>query len=285
MDLSQEMVLAEAATAAGFAPSIHNTQPWHWRVRPRALELWAARARQVVTDPVGRLLMVSCGTALNHAVVTLAAQGYVAHVARQPDPARPDHLATITVAEHVQVTPAAVRRYQAIAVRHTDRRPVTDRPVDPDALLALVTAVQSQGAYLHVLSRDQVVELAAAAGRAQRVEVEDEEFRAELAHWAGGLDDAACYAILYREDDGPPAWLRAGEALSAGWLAATEVGVSVLPLSAAVELVPTREALRRMLFGIGYPHLVLRLGHAEGQRGTRPTPRRPSSQTIESLPD
>ena len=44
--------LTEAATAAGFAPSVHNTQPWLWRVQPDSLHLRAARERQLqLSDP------------------------------------------------------------------------------------------------------------------------------------------------------------------------------------------------------------------------------------------
>jgi hypothetical protein len=315
--------LTEAATAASFAPSIHNTQPWRWRVRPGALELWAVRDRQLsATDPEGRMLMVSCGTALHHARVALAAQGYQTPVLRLPDPAHPDHLARITVGGRGPVGAAAMRLYQAIALRHTDRRPVTDLPVAPDTLLGIVTAVQAQGAYLHLLRRDQVIELAAAASYAQAAEGRDEAFRMELAYWAGGTrpggagvpataipdqvpqttvpgrdfgqlgtlpvsaahDTAATYAILYTDDDGPLGWLCAGEALSAGWLASTELAVSVLPLSAVVEVPSTRHTLRQMLSGLGYPHLVLRFGNADpDHRGPRPTPRLPSAQTIETI--
>ncbi len=153
--------LAEAAAAASFAPSIHNTQPWHWRVRPDALELWAVPARQLTaTDPDGRMLMVSCGTAIHHARFALAAQGYHCAIRLLPDPTHPEHLAHITLTGRGEVTPEAMRLYQAIALRYTDRRPVTDTPVDPDALLGVVTAVQEQGGYLHVLRRDQVIQLA-----------------------------------------------------------------------------------------------------------------------------
>src|SRR5207237_609474 len=95
-------------------------------------------------------------------------------------------LARITPGEHGAVTPAAMRRYQAIAIRHTDRRPVIDTPVPPEVLLPVATAAQDQGASLHVLRRDQVIELASAASYAQETELRDEAFRAELAYWAGG---------------------------------------------------------------------------------------------------
>lgn len=73
-----------------------------------------------------------------------------------------------------------------------------------------------------------------------------------------------------------------GEALSAGWLTATELGVSVLPLSAPIEVIGTREALRRLVADLGYPYLVLRLGSTDPER---PVPahalRPPADQIIE----
>ena len=62
-------VLAGAATAAArHAPSILNTQPWRWRVSPGRLELFAEPRRHLaVTDPDGRLLLLSCGAVLHHA--------------------------------------------------------------------------------------------------------------------------------------------------------------------------------------------------------------------------
>src|SRR5690606_32132752 len=70
-------VLTRAAHAAGMAPSVHNTQPWRWRVFPEWLELYADRSRQLGrADPEGRLMTISCGAALHHARVALAAEGW-----------------------------------------------------------------------------------------------------------------------------------------------------------------------------------------------------------------
>src|SRR5262249_18360235 len=70
-----------AAEFAGHAPSIHNTQPWHWRVTGDLLELYAEPARQLTTsDPDGRLMVLSCGTALHHARIALAAEGWTFEV-------------------------------------------------------------------------------------------------------------------------------------------------------------------------------------------------------------
>ncbi|MER7277265.1 hypothetical protein ABT369_22745 [Dactylosporangium sp. NPDC000244] len=87
-------LVAEASVAALRAPSILNSQPWRWRLAGDHAELWADRSRQLTgLDPDGRLLMLSCGAALHHAVVTLHAAGYEAAVDRLPDTDRPDLVA------------------------------------------------------------------------------------------------------------------------------------------------------------------------------------------------
>jgi nitroreductase len=313
--------LAEAATAAGYAPSIHNTQPWRWRVQPDRLELFADRSRQLAaTDPQGQLMVLSCGTALHHARVALAAEGWAAQVLHLPDPGEPDLLARIVVTGRIPVTTEAMRLVQAMQIRHTDRRPVSDEPVSTAAVDAIIAAAAGAGR-LHVLTSDQMLNLAAAATRAAAAEEEDPEIREELAYWTSrgrseglgvptdvlperapqttvpardfgrpgtlpvgpGHDRAAVYALLFGEDDEPESWLRAGEALSAAWLTATELGVSVVPLSGVIEVPGTRQTLRGMLAGLGYPYLVLRLGRADPEHAGPPrTPRLPATQLIDT---
>ena len=97
-----------------------------------------------------------------------------------------------------------------------------------------------------------------------------------------GHDSAAVYAILYADEDTPLAWLTAGEACSALWLEAVEHGVSVLPLSGAVEVPQTRLTLRRLLANLGEPLLILRLGIPDPDHAGPPhTPRLPADQTVE----
>jgi hypothetical protein len=65
---SAALALAEAARVAGLAPSIHNTQPWRWRVDGDVLELYSEPIRQLhESDPGARLMVLSCGVALHHA--------------------------------------------------------------------------------------------------------------------------------------------------------------------------------------------------------------------------
>jgi hypothetical protein len=312
--------LAAAARAAGWAPSIHNTQPWRWRVSGATLELWAVRERQLpITDPLGRMLTVSCGAALHHARVALAAEGWQVEVDRMPDPAQPDLLARVTLQRPAESAPEAMRRLQTARIRHTDRRPVADVPVDRALIDELQQVASHEGAHLHVLRRDDVIELAGAASRAQRVEGMDESWAEELAYWAGGQrrdrlgvpdevipsepprttvpgrdfghtgmlavgaghDAEAVYAILYGDEDGALDWLRAGEALSAVWLDAIERDLTVLPLSAAVEVAQTRQTLQALLAYLGQPFLVLRIGVGLEYAGPPHTPRLPAEQIVE----
>ena len=49
---------------AARAPSLHNTQPWRFKVLEDAIELYADYSRQLRTDPIARELLISCGAAL-----------------------------------------------------------------------------------------------------------------------------------------------------------------------------------------------------------------------------
>jgi hypothetical protein len=100
----------------------------------------------------------------------------------------------------------------------------------------------------------------------------------------GGHDRAAIYALLFGDGDGPQDWLCAGEALSAAWLTATTIDVSVVPLSGVVEVAATWHTLRHLLAGLGHPYLALRLGIADPeQHGPPPrTPRLAVAQVIDT---
>ncbi|MEU4558883.1 nitroreductase [Actinoplanes sp. NPDC023936] len=312
--------LVEAATMGGYAPSICNTQPWRWRLTAGTLELRLAPERILrVTDPEARLATLSCGAALHHAHVALRAQGWHATVTREPHDA-PDVLARLRITEREAADPASLESLRVIPLRHTDRRPIIGTPVDPADLAAVVAAIRAHDTDLHTLRPDQIIELAAAVDHAQRSEAADPAWQAELAAWAGGTrpsgsgvpdatipdratpttvpsrdfghhgalpvsgghDTAAVFVMLYGRGDDPVDWLRAGEALSAGWLTATGHGVCVVPYSAPIEVIASRQAMRAMIASVGHPYLLLRLGRPDPAATLAPhAPRLPVDQIIE----
>jgi nitroreductase len=322
--IESRKVLRTAAEAAQIAPSIHNTQPWRFTVATDRLELWADRRRWLpLLDPDGHMLLLSCGAALHHVGVALAAAGWRCGVDRTgADHLANEPLAVVRLTGRQDQSPSAVRRFQATLVRQTDRRVVTTDPVPADAVAAIRAAVTILGAGLHVLRADQRADLATAVERAQRIEVDDPARRAELAHWVGGRrpdgsgvpdsviptwpppttvperdfghlgaldagrghDTTAVYAILFGDGDQPVNWLRAGEALDAAWLEAVQRGLALLPFSAPTEVVAARETMRRLLSGLGYPYIALRLGRADPDLASPPvTPRLDPAETIREI--
>src|SRR4249920_2634841 len=86
-----------ALAVAVRAPSIHNTQPWRWRLDADGLALLADRSRHLaIADPDGHSLLVSCGAALHLAELALQAAGWQIRTTLLPDAADADLLARLT---------------------------------------------------------------------------------------------------------------------------------------------------------------------------------------------
>src|SRR6476659_3646039 len=138
------------------APSVHNTQPWLFRLHSDRIDLRADRRRQLrVLDPTGRQLVISCGCALFNLRVAAAAFGYVTRVRRFPDPTDLDLLASVDV-----VLPDGSRdlREEAdtdlgmlapeLRRRHTNRRRFGPDQVPEAVLQALALSARIEGASL-----------------------------------------------------------------------------------------------------------------------------------------
>src|SRR5215831_15680122 len=98
--LASDQVLRDAVALAIRAPSIHNTQPWKFRLGHGLIELYADPSRQLpVADDSGRAMFVSCGAALVFARLALQNAGFVVSTRHTPDPGNPDHLATLWVSD------------------------------------------------------------------------------------------------------------------------------------------------------------------------------------------
>ena len=305
--------MADAARLAQRAPSVFNTQPWHWRVASHSMDLLSDPERRLtVTDPAGRQLLLSCGVALHHARLGLAAAGRSVSVARFPDSASPDLLARIDVRGHEPPDTHVRELRGAIPRRRTDRRAFGATPVPAATLDRLVAAARDEDTGLYVVPDEQVPALAAAAAAAAAAERADPAYQRSLAEWTNrppdsgegvsartavdqgprrvpvrdfapggspglavgaGDDTGAAYTILYGDGDAPIDWLCAGEAVSAVLLTAVVEGLAVAPMSDVLEVAETRRRVRGLLPG-GRPYLVLRIGVPVGEEPTPPTPRR-----------
>ncbi|ATO64006.2 Acg family FMN-binding oxidoreductase [Mycobacterium avium] len=308
-----------ALALASRAPSVHNTQPWRWRIDPAGLHLYADPARQLPhTDPDGRDLILSCGIAVQHCVTAFAAVGWRSRVRRLPDPDDPDHLATLEfspqTADYVDVALAA-----AIPRRRTDRRHYSCWPV-PVGDIALMAAraaragvtlyqVQDVGGLHDIvaqsirdhLTQDYLAELTTWSGRyfsvsgvpARNTPFPDPAAKIPTRLFAGaalpmapgssaGDDNAVVLALGTRHDD-RLARLRAGEATGVVLLTATSAGLASCPVTEPLETPQTRAAVRADIFGDGHhPQMLLRVGWAPINADPLPaTPRRDLADFVE----
>jgi nitroreductase len=274
---------------ANRAPSVHNSQPWHWRIGQASIHLFADPARALpATDPEGRDLRLSCGAALHHVRVALLAAGMATTVHRLPNPALPEHLAAVETQSGTP-SPDDLALARAIETRRSDRRVFSSWPVPEQMLDVLISAADRQGARLMVLKREEhryavgrLVEHAAVqqaltpglasetAGWTGRTRGATEGVPAAnvpaqpvgtvpVRRFAGGEQeqgllgryesDGTVLALLSTDEDQPLHQLRAGEALSAVLLAATRFGLATDPISQPLEVASTRAELRRSVLG------------------------------------
>lgn len=308
-------LLIRAVELAGRAPSIHNSQPWQFDPHGSEIDLYASFDRWLpATDADGRDLMLSCGAALHHLRVALAAEGLRTAVHRLPDDDDPELVATVQIglgdrSDHDLV--------DMIGQRRTDRRPFDDWTI-PNALIdQLRDAAARHGTLLTVVLdswRQWLLEKAfrTAADKQPRTSGYSEE----LTRWTAGPDspdgvppsnvprsgqqwaarrfpqaadlgiavdhpDGATLILLGTASDDPLSQLRAGEGLSAVLLRATHIGLASCPLTQPLEVASTRQAIQdEVLYGEFSPQVVIRLGWASAGSKPPPTARRPVNDTI-----
>jgi hypothetical protein len=305
------------------APSVHNSQPWRWQLGDRSVHLYADRERWLpVTDPNGRDLVISCGAALHHLQVALAASGIAATVRRIPNPNEPDHLAALELRDRVPAQ-ADLRLAAAIPRRRTDRRRFGPWPVPEVFVEELAERAAGLGAILRTVTEPGLRSFVIAAiQQAEQVQDRTPGYRFETALWSGlwAADDGvpaanllprgsvsagdparrfsdgvvgqaetehdhALLMVLGSPTDDLRSQLRAGEALSAVLLHATDLRLASCPLSQPLEVDAIRETLRDRVFrGTTSPQLILRVGWAMRGAELPPTPRRPLAPQTARLP-
>jgi nitroreductase len=183
--------LAVIISAAGRAPSVHNTQPWRFAVQRGAIDLLADSHRQLrIADPDGRELLISCGAALYGMRLGVRKLGYLPAVELLPVPDDPALLARVTAAERATLTAAERELLAAMPHRHTHRGPFDPGPVPARLLDALLADAVDEGAKLTLIEDAGQLDvlaslalLAAGATRSSKVR------QAERNQWARPAGD------------------------------------------------------------------------------------------------
>ncbi|GGN80036.1 hypothetical protein GCM10011579_065130 [Streptomyces albiflavescens] len=182
LDVATLEALVGAAVAA---PSIHNTQPWLFRLDADTvtLEIRAAIDRGLRhSDPTGRALHISVGCALLNLRVAVAHFGWEPVPRLLPRPAEPDLLATVRLGG----TTRAFRDphlYDALWHRHSSRLPFSDRRLPPAVLTELIEAAHAEGALLSLPSPRETDRLLRLTGEAEHRNAVNSERAAESRLW------------------------------------------------------------------------------------------------------
>ncbi len=305
------------------AASVHNTQPWRWQYREGTLDLHTDRTRQLsLEDPDGRNLVISCGVALQHAEASAEALGWRSTVTRLPEGPESTMLARMSLVRGV-ASRHAKDTLHSIEHRYTDRRRFTSWPVAEESLGHLASVATEWGSRgLAVIDATDRFRVELLVARALQRQSADRTATGEQNAWVDhgptdGIPSSALptadqlrvrrpnrFSVGLLEDfdqevehsdglivlcaatDEPASWLRAGEGLGALWLAATAMGMSVVPLSSVIEVPETRSALQyEVLGGLARPLILVRVGWQAISRGDLPrTARRPVDDVLDLPP-
>jgi nitroreductase len=318
---SMTSVLGRCVAEATLAPSLHNSQPWRFRLVGQAIEVYADRGRQIeVLDPYGRELLMSVGAALFTLRLALRAEGRIPDTTLLPDPARPDLVAVVRPGPHAEPSAAVREMAAAIHDRHTNRRPFQARVVPADILDELRTAAGHEGADLIVADAASRAMIVALGRQAEKLLSAQGGYRTELARWTHPSDkrrDGIPYVAMGpwdalermpMRDFGlvhPQPWQRAEEferfptiaVIRTGgdepsdWLHAGQALQRVLLVATRRHLATTPisqpvevPVIREVLSDAGagrWAQMVVRLGYASP---AVTTPRRPVTEVLEENP-
>ena len=179
------------ATAAR-APSVHNTQPWRFRVGEYAIELRADVRRKLLVDPLGRELLISCGAALFGLRLAVRSLGYLPVVELLPDPAQLRLLAKVRLGAAAPMTATERRMLDALPHRHTHRGPFAPGPLPAGLVPGLQHDALAEGAELVLIDRAIAYQkLAGIADAVSRLREPNPLTRVDMRRWSRDPGDPA----------------------------------------------------------------------------------------------
>lgn len=315
-------VITKAVELACRAPSIHNSQPWRWVASSTVVDLFADPNRIVRShDSSGREAIISCGAALDHFRVAMAAAGWTINIDQFPNPNKLDHLASIDFTPLDYVTDAWREGADAISHRRTDRLPFR-APRSWDSFEPVLrSSCHGDEVTLDVLADDVHPQLAEASRLTDTLRRYDDYYHHELQWWttpfrqsegvpqsalisrsehqrvdlgrsfpvrgygdrrsATPQDEAKILALSTPEDSRPSA-LNCGQVLSTVLLDCTMAGLATCTLTHITELEASRDIIRELTGRAAFPQALIRVGTVPaGEEIPAPTPRRPLTEVLE----
>jgi len=189
-------VLADHAqyliTTAARAPSVHNSQPWRFRVGQHTAELWCDPRRRTWSDASGREMLISCGAALFGLRLALRSLGIEPVTELLPDPSQLRLLARVRSGRSAPMNAIEGRMLSAVPHRHTHRGAFEPGAPPPGLLPGLQNDALVEGTELAIippgLGFQRLVGLAASAARRGNL---DPRAKATIRRWTRAADRPA----------------------------------------------------------------------------------------------
>ncbi|MHA6797899.1 Acg family FMN-binding oxidoreductase [Bounagaea algeriensis] len=283
------------------APSVHNVRPWWLELQQRRVVLFLRKGLELPRhDPKGRDLIISCGAALLNLFVTARSLGWNAQLHRHQ---QGDAVATLAGLYRSDPAPEEVRRYEAIGVRRSERRPFAADASSTVSWSSPRPAVaEDQVAFRWIGNEAEAATVARALSYAARVFRGDRGYQRELGMWmntstqapqqglrlealgsvglgAAGLATSRTHLadeerltewirqesvlLVSSRADDRIGWLQVGEAMQELWLQAAADGLAASVTTQALHLPEVRSQLREQLESAAHPFMLMRFGQLD----------------------
>lgn len=305
---SQKEKLTFLLNYAILAPSSHNSQPWKFNVTNDSILVFADESRWLqVADADKRELYISLGCALENLIVAADHFGYNSTVTYLPG--EKDLAAMVTLKPEFSSS-ADPRLFPAILSRQTNRNLYEPRAIS-ESDLEIMNNLCSDADISVFVTSDLAIKKSFQdlTVQANGIQYSDADFKSELGHWIGqgvmgprGVQATIAQLAVVFLDVGPEqtekdaqlinstpylgfisaanndslSSVKAGRVLERFWLCATALGISLQPMSQALETAQTKGNLSSLLpvqSSMREVQQVLRLGY--GQPDSEHSTRRP----------
>ena len=295
------------------APSSHNSQPWKFNVTNDSILVFADKSRWLqVADADQRELHISLGCALENIILAADHFGYNSSIIYFPGE---KDLAAKVVLQPAANPSGDPRLFSAILSRQTNRNPYEPREIS-EADLETIKGLSSDADISVFITRDSAIKKSFQdlVMQANGIQYSDANFKSELGHWLGlgvmgptGVRAKMAQLVVVFLDVGPQqskkdadlinstpylvfistanndsiSSVKAGRTLERFWLAATALGISLHPMSQALETAQTKAELAGLLSaqsGMTQVQQAFRLGY--GKEDVVHSTRRPLQEVL-----
>ncbi len=277
---SSEEKLTFLLRYAILAPSTYNTQPWKFNVSDGEIRIYADESRWLhVVDEDKRELYISLGCSLENLIVAADHFGYNCSVEYFPGPE--DDLVAKVALQPESPLSLDPRLFSAITSRQTNRNPYDEQSIADYDLHTLESLSPDKDARIFLTSdsaiKNKFLDLTV---KADQIHYSDVNFKSELGHWLGqgamghtGVQAKIDQMEVVFLDNGPgqirtdaelinsspnlgfistggndaESSVKAGQTFEHLWLMANTLGMSLQPMSQALEVPETKSELSKLL--------------------------------------